>query len=93
MCFVTGLSDVREHHMCEQLERRAGEVAGEMMMGDLCEVLLDLLTEANHPDGDCCFCLFPLDHARGSPGGQSANDADVLKLPCFHAFHRCASGP
>jgi hypothetical protein len=38
----------------------------------------------NQPDGDCCFCMFPL-----SMGYESSGLKSLMKLmSCFHCFHR-----
>ena len=54
------------------------------MRYDWKQAALDKLTDMNQPDGDCCFCMFPL-----STGYESSGLRPFLKLmSCFHCFHR-----
>lgn len=59
---------------------------GEMMLGHLLETATDFVTAANHPSGDCAFCLEPVVPAAAA--GPAASPAyGVVKLGCYHCFH------
>ena len=73
----TGLGEEREHDILAQLQEQAAALVGEPAVCALIETLLDCLTTANHPLGDCLVCLDPL---------QGTNDRPV-RLPCFHCMH------
>ncbi|GAB4815582.1 hypothetical protein N2152v2_002628 [Parachlorella kessleri] len=74
---------------CQQaLHHEAASLRGEMMLGHLCETAIDLVTAANHPSGDCAFCLEPVSAAgEGPAAGRHTPAFDVLKLGCYHCFH------
>jgi E3 ubiquitin-protein ligase RNF25 len=88
-----GLTDAACSQLETSLQAEAENLVGEMVLGHLCELALDLLTEANHPNGNCIFCLedvignqtITLASSNGS--SSSAPSYQVLKLPCFHCFH------
>ena len=86
-----GLTDTACTQLQASLQAEAVNLAGEMVLGHLCELALDLLTEANHPNGTCIFCLEDL--VISHPSSSAATDSStsgayqVLKLPCFHCFH------
>ena len=80
-----GLSDKRIAAVLQHLAQQARELGGEMMLGQLIDAAREQLTELNYPEGDCCFCLEPLLQPGWSPA-QLVDD--LLKLPCFHCFHR-----
>ncbi len=52
------------------------------------QVAKDYMTRENHPDehDPCVFCLCCMTGADERGGGASSSG--LLKLPCFHAFHR-----
>lgn len=60
-------------------------MTGELMLGHLYEAAKALLTDLNHPEGDCAICLEPLRDADGNETVQP-----VQKLPCYHCLHRQA---
>ena len=72
-----GLEEEREKSLLLQLQEQATALVGEPAVCALIETLLDLLTEANHPLGDCLVCLEPLQHTETGP----------VRLPCFHCMH------
>ena len=85
-----GLSDAQVAECAALLAAEAAPLRGEMLLGHLCETALDFLTAANHPAGDCVFCLRPVGGAvaAAAGGGGALSPAyDVLKLPCYHCFH------
>ena len=78
-----GLSDVDAHQLEGLLrsECESDALAGELILGHVCETALDLLTtEYNTPHGPCAICLAPLSTTTVTP-------TTTLKLPCFHVFH------
>lgn len=74
--------------MKQGLLREAQGMAGELMLGHLCETAKSLLTDLNAPEGDCAICLEPL----VQPPGSNLSPF-VRKLPCFHCLHRSAFKP
>lgn len=66
--------------MLDALSSEATALAGEMMLGHLCETARNLLTDMNSPEGDCVFCLEPMAEPGGYPG-------HLQRLPCYHCFH------
>ncbi|XP_024519658.1 uncharacterized protein LOC9647291 isoform X3 [Selaginella moellendorffii] len=44
---------------------------------------VDFLTSNNYPEGDCCFCLFPL----VDPALDHAHQHYMKLMSCFHCFH------
>ena len=78
-----GLGDAREAALLQRLQADAAESAGSMMLGMLCEAARDQLTLMNRPEGDCIFCLSPL-----CEEPAAAAESVLLKLPCYHCFHR-----
>jgi hypothetical protein len=90
---VRGLDDADQSHIVKTLREEADEMQGELVLGQLCELALDLVTRWNRPIGSCAFCLEPLRFEDESlpqpPSGAHASAHSVAKLPCFHVFH-CA---
>ena len=68
------------------MSQEAAAMTGELMLGHLYEAAKALLTDLNHPEGDCAICLEPLRDADGNETLQP-----VQKLPCYHCLHRQAS--
>ena len=71
--------------MLQHLAQQVQGLGGEMMLGQLIDAAREQLTELNYPEGNCCFCLEPLLQPGWSPAQLVE---DLLKLPCFHCFHR-----
>ncbi|GMH40328.1 hypothetical protein BSKO_08232 [Bryopsis sp. KO-2023] len=78
-----GLGDSRSTQLKERLDEEARSMKGEAMLGQLCEVAFDVVTEMNRPEGDCGICLEPLIFEKK---GQYEK-GDLVKLSCFHVFH------
>ncbi len=77
------MGDARLAGIQSSLATEAAALAGELQLGHLCETAIDLLTDANTPEGACAFCLEPLLlGAGGAAGGGSC-----VRLECFHCFH------
>jgi E3 ubiquitin-protein ligase RNF25 len=81
-----GLTDAACIQLQAALQAEADNLVGEMVLGHLCELALDLLTDANHPTGNCIFCLNAILEGNSTTTGNLAS-YQVLKLPCFHCFH------
>jgi len=75
--------------MLDALRQEADSMPGELVLGHLCELALDIITQHNVPDGECCFCLGLLvcDHHHADVGGSLRPAYDVTELSCFHCFH------
>ncbi|KAG7674514.1 hypothetical protein Ndes2526B_g05249 [Nannochloris sp. 'desiccata'] len=83
-----GLTDAVCTEVEATLQAEAENLVGEMVLGHLCELTLDLLTENNHPNGTCAFCLEDLISQTQVPMNNGNSPCyQVLKLPCFHCFH------
>ncbi|GLC35513.1 hypothetical protein PLESTB_000199400 [Pleodorina starrii] len=101
-----GIGDQRLEMLHQRLCEEASTLAGEMALGALCEHALDWITEQNRPEGLCAFCLCAmrpgpdpdaaaLTQAQALTGAQTqaAQAQPLVRLPCFHAFHRdCYTG-
>ena len=66
-----GLDDARIATVMGRLRDASDEHAapGDPVLALLCETAFETLTELNHPDGDCAFCLEPMwraDHPSSS---------------------------
>jgi E3 ubiquitin-protein ligase RNF25 len=84
-----GLTDAVCTELEATLQAEADNLVGEMVLGHLCELALDLLTENNHPNGTCVFCLEDLICQTQLLPNSAGNSScyHILKLPCFHCFH------
>lgn len=78
-----GLSDTQLVQLNSSLQAEAQHMAGELQLGHLYELSLDLLDAENHPSGDCMFCLNTL-----CSSSNNEETAPVVKLECFHCYHR-----
>jgi hypothetical protein len=81
-----GLTDAACIQLQAALQNEALNLVGEMILGHLCELALELITEANHPSGTCVFCLEDV-VVNNNNDNTSWSAYHVLKLPCFHCFH------
>lgn len=78
-----GLDDKRQEHLVTSLRDKAQELASGPMIVALCEEAVEILSNMNHPDGDCPLCLYPL-----VPDDTNSNFLPFMKLmSCFHCFH------
>ncbi len=75
-----GISCARLAELRGRLQQEQDALAGEMILGHLCETAIDYLTEVNCPDGACIFCLEDLSEA-------ATSSTPVFMLPCYHTFH------
>ena len=86
-----GLDDARLATVMGRLRDAVDEHAapGDPVLALLCETAFETLTELNHPDGDCAFCLEPMwreDHPADHPSRHSAETFTKLAT-CYHCFH------
>ena len=90
---IKGLTDAACTSLVHKLQDEAQNLSGEMILGHLCELALELITSANHPSGTCAFCLEELiNTSHSSPSSSILSPSTtfayhILKLPCFHCFH------
>ncbi|KAJ0961858.1 hypothetical protein J5N97_029686 [Dioscorea zingiberensis] len=78
-----GLDENREKHLITTIENKAKELSSCLMLVALCEEAVELLSDMNHPEGNCPFCLYPL-----LVEDQSGTFAPFMKLmSCYHCFH------
>lgn len=88
-----GLGDARLAGVQAALAAEAAALAGELSLGHLVETALDLLTDANQPEGSCAFCLEPLLPAgagAAAAGREAAGQLPplpLLRLGCYHVYH------
>ena len=73
-----GVGDARAAQLLGLLKAEAAGLLGELVLGHLIEVAKEWATQHNHPEGHCIFCLESME------GGT----VQLVKLPCFHTFHR-----
>ena len=79
-----GLDDARQAEVMRRLREATADFAapGDPVLALLCETAFETLTDINHPDGDCAFCLTPV---VGDPNDPAA---PFMKLMgCYHCFH------
>ncbi|XP_058104288.1 uncharacterized protein LOC131248190 [Magnolia sinica] len=78
-----GLDEKRQAHLITSIRDKAQELASCLMLVALCEEGVEILSNMNHPDGNCPLCLYPLVPEEGHD--------DVLPfmklMSCFHCFH------
>jgi len=74
-----GLSDVARASLLTELVQRAEVLRGEPALFALLEAGRVALTALNTPEGDCAICLASL---------SDVESEQVLRMPCYHVFHR-----
>ncbi|KAG2558257.1 E3 ubiquitin-protein ligase RNF25 isoform X2 [Panicum virgatum] len=81
-----GLDENRQSYLISSIQNKAKELSNYPMLVTLCEEAGEILSNMNHPAGDCPLCLYPL----------VGDDKDGSGLPfmklmsCYHCFHsRC----
>ncbi|KAK3118958.1 hypothetical protein QOZ80_9BG0711360 [Eleusine coracana subsp. coracana] len=78
-----GLDDNRQSYLISTIQNKAKELSNYPMLVTLCEEAGEILSNMNHPAGDCPLCLYPL----------VGEDKDCSALPfmklmsCYHCFH------
>ncbi|GLJ29539.1 hypothetical protein SUGI_0582620 [Cryptomeria japonica] len=78
-----GLDDKRHSDLLLEIQHEAEMLASSPMLVALCEAAIDKLSNMNHPEGNCSFCLFPL----VMEDTQSALRPFMKLMSCFHCFH------
>ena len=95
---VRGLDDGRQATVLDRLQRAIEEHGGggAPILALLCEEAFEALTELNHPDGDCPFCLTPIAPDGDRDGDENENgdsSSTFMKLmSCYHCFHTSCFG-
>lgn len=79
LCRRAGLDDTEIQSALKELEQENHSLSGELVMGHLCEYCIDIVERYNKPRGECAFCLESLEKTEAQK---------VVKLPCFHFFHK-----
>jgi E3 ubiquitin-protein ligase RNF25 len=78
-----GLDENRQTYLISTIQNTAKELSDYPMLVTLCEEAGEILSNMNHPAGDCPLCLYPL----------VGEDKDGSTLPfmklmsCYHCFH------
>lgn len=78
-----GLDETRQAYLISSIQNKAKELSYYPMLVTLCEEAGEILSNMNHPAGDCPLCLYPL----------VPEDKDDFALPfmklmsCYHCFH------
>lgn len=78
-----GLDEEKISVLLSDLEALAKELACNPMLVALCEATIDRLTDMNQPEGNCCFCMFPL----VIEDKDSTSKPFMKLLSCLHCFH------
>ncbi|KAK9083377.1 hypothetical protein Scep_029848 [Stephania cephalantha] len=79
-----GLDEERRRNLIACIKEKACELSSYLMLVALCEEAVELLTNMNHPDGNCPLCLYPL--VKENACGDSIPFMKLMS--CFHCFHR-----
>lgn len=78
-----GLDKCRHSYLLSEIQNDARELAASPMLVSLCEAAIDRLSDMNHPEGNCSFCLFPL----VMEDARSGLRPFMKLMSCFHCFH------
>ncbi|KAK9146446.1 hypothetical protein Sjap_006349 [Stephania japonica] len=78
-----GLDEKRRMNLIACIKEKACELSSYLMLVALCEEAVELLTNMNHPDGNCPLCLYPL--VKENACGDSIPFMKLMS--CFHCFH------
>ncbi|XP_015697950.1 E3 ubiquitin-protein ligase RNF25 [Oryza brachyantha] len=78
-----GLDENRQIYLISSIQNKAKELSCYPMLVTLCEEAVEILSNMNHPAGDCPLCLYPL--------VQEDKDGSTLPfmklMSCYHCFH------
>ncbi|KAF0895708.1 hypothetical protein E2562_014326, partial [Oryza meyeriana var. granulata] len=78
-----GLDENRQTYLVSSIQNKAKELSCYPMLVTLCEEAVEILSNMNHPAGDCPLCLYPL--------VQEDKDGSALPfmklMSCYHCFH------
>ncbi|WVZ51091.1 LOW QUALITY PROTEIN: hypothetical protein U9M48_002270 [Paspalum notatum var. saurae] len=76
-----GLDESRQAYLITSIQNKAKELSNYPMLVTLCEEAGEILSNMNHPAGDCPLCLYPLIV-------QGWLELPFMKLmSCYHCFH------
>ncbi|KAL6842851.1 hypothetical protein ACP4OV_027164 [Aristida adscensionis] len=78
-----GLDENRQAYLISSIQNKAKELSDYPMLVTLCEEAGEILSNMNHPAGDCPLCLYPL---VGEDKDESAMPFMKL-MSCYHCFH------
>ncbi|KAK1648723.1 hypothetical protein QYE76_066528 [Lolium multiflorum] len=78
-----GLDENRQAYLISSIQNKAKELSDYPMLVTLCEEAGEILSNMNHPAGDCPLCLYPL-----VPEYNDSSALSFMKLmSCYHCFH------
>uniref|UniRef100_A0ACD5WW93 Uncharacterized protein n=1 Tax=Avena sativa TaxID=4498 RepID=A0ACD5WW93_AVESA len=78
-----GLDENRQAYLISSIQNKAKELSDYPMLVTLCEEAGEILSNMNHPAGDCPLCLYPL-----LPDDNDGSALPFMKLmSCYHCFH------
>lgn len=72
-----GLGDARSDDLLNIMRSEAESLRSEMMLAQVCEAGREYVSSHNSPQGPCAICL-----------EEFTDSTTVVKLRCFHCFHR-----
>ncbi|CAD6253501.1 unnamed protein product [Miscanthus lutarioriparius] len=78
-----GLDENRQIYLITSIQNKAKELSNYPMLVTLCEEAGEILSNMNHPAGDCPLCLYPL-----VGEDKVGSEFPFMKLmSCYHCFH------
>lgn len=79
---MKGLDENRQTHLIADIQNKAQELSSCLMLVALCEESVEILSNMNHPEGNCPLCLYPL------VTEDKDGSLPFMKLmSCYHCFH------
>ncbi|KAJ3681800.1 hypothetical protein LUZ60_014373 [Juncus effusus] len=80
-----GLDVNRKTYLINQMKLKAEELSSCLMIVSLCEEAVEILSNMNHPEGDCPLCLYPLFPQNEDDLSKSSSFMKLMS--CYHCFH------
>ncbi|CAL9201568.1 unnamed protein product [Musa hybrid cultivar] len=78
-----GLDESRQTYLITIIQSKALELSSCLMLVALCEEAVEVLSNMNHPEGNCPLCLYPL-----VAKDKTGSSLPFMKLmSCYHCFH------
>ncbi|URD89922.1 RWD [Musa troglodytarum] len=78
-----GLDESRQTYLIATIQSKALELSSCLMIVTLCEEAVEVLSNMNHPEGNCPLCLYPL-----VAKDKTGSSLPFMKLmSCYHCFH------
>ncbi|KAJ1276010.1 hypothetical protein BS78_05G181100 [Paspalum vaginatum] len=78
-----GLDESRQAYLITSIQNKAKDLSNYPMLVTLCEEAGEILSNMNHPAGDCPLCLYPL-----MGEDKAGSELPFMKLmSCYHCFH------